>query len=92
MVTIRHLQVVELHMKTLERYNKYLYVPNCKNYKGETGKPVYSLQFEGTKSQYIVFNIDMVYRYEVGLSLGHSDWDENYISPDSSDNDLDIQV
>ena len=34
----------------------------------------------------------MIYNYEAALRLGHSDWDGNDISPDSSDNDLDIQV
>ena len=37
-------------------------------------------------------NQDIVYNYEVTLSLNHSDRDRNDISPDSSDNDLDIQV
>ena len=35
---------------------------------------------------------DIVYNYDVTLSLGHSDQDGNDISPDSSDNDLGIQV
>ena len=35
---------------------------------------------------------DIVGNYEVALSFSHSDQDGNYISPDSSDNDLDIQV
>ena len=35
---------------------------------------------------------DIVYNYEVALSLGHSDRERNDISLDSSDNDVDIQV
>ena len=41
--------------------------------------------FERRRDQYIV------YKYEAALSLGHSDWNRNDISPDSSANDLDIQ-
>ena len=35
---------------------------------------------------------DIVYNYEAALSLGHLNQDGNDISPDSSDNDLHIQV
>ena len=38
------------------------------------------------RDQYIVYN------YEAAVSLGHSDWDGNDISPASSDNDMDIQI
>ena len=35
---------------------------------------------------------DIVYNDEAALISGHSDWAENDISLDSSDNDLNIQV